>query len=396
MPAPVDYDRDGMLRIGGLRRFVLGAYAPPAGLDADDGLRALAEAGFGLVRTRPDGAELDAAHAAGLDAWCAVGSVEGGDGAGAERIRGVVRRLRGHPALLFWETVDEPAWTWGGAGARVPPEPLAATYRLIRGEDPDHLVYLNHAPTSLESTLRAYAPATDITACDIYPLVPRGIRPQYALFPDGMQGDLLNTYVSQVGEYTDRVRRVAGIGRPAFMVLQGFAWEALRDESDWDGALVVYPTYAETRFMAYQAIVHGAHGLLYWGLHRTPHDSPFWQDLRRVVAELAGLHDFLSGHQEPLPLGRAYHEMGHSVDRGVEAIVRRSGDQLCVIACNADKNPARVTFTGLAGRGETRVVGEGRAARLDGDGLTDDYAPFGVHVYVLGPSSRWLPWPAEG
>jgi hypothetical protein len=376
------YDADGTLLVGGRRRFLLGVYDPPAG-DPGDGrsaYRELADLGLDVVRVRADEAALDAVAAAGLRAWVAVGAL---DPANPSALEDTVRRYRGHPALLYWETVDEPAWTWNSAEARVPPEPLIATYRRIRALDPEHLVYLNHAPTNLVSTLQAYAPSTDITACDIYPVIPPGIRLQYALFPDGMQGDLLNPTISQVGEYTEKMRQVAGPGRPLVMVLQGFAWEALRDPGAQDPRMVLYPTYAQSRFMAYDAIIHGATGLLYWGLHRTPRDTPFWADLRRLWGELAGLRDALDAPPAHPAIDVTHEEMGHSVDRGVRAMAREAGGVTYLLTANADKNPARVRIDGLAPATRATVVGEGRTLPVHAGALRDEYAPFDVHVYAL-------------
>ena len=377
------YDTDGMLLIEGERRFLLGAYAPPPAEPADGrtAYRELADLGLTVVRApTEDESALDAIAGAGLRAWVCVGALDRESPAALED---TVRRFRAHPALLFWETVDEPAWTWNSAEARVPPEPLIETYRRIRALDPDHLVYLNHAPTNLVSTLQAYAPATDITACDVYPVIPPGIRLQYALFSDGLQGDLLNSAISQVGEYTTKMRQVAGEGRPLCMVLQGFAWEALRDPSAQDRRMVLYPTYEQSRFMAYDAIIHGATGLIYWGVHRTPRDTRFWADLRRVLAELDSLGDVLSAPAVRTTATVVHLEMGHSVDRGVRMLAKERDGVLYVLTANADKNPARVRIEGLGPATGATVLGEDRAVRIRGGALTDDYAQFDVHVYAL-------------
>ena len=377
------YDTDGMLLIEGERCFLLGAYATPPAEPADGrtAYRELADLGLTVVRApTEDESALDAIAGAGLRAWVCVGALDRESPAALED---TVRRFRAHPALLFWETVDEPAWTWNSAEARVPPEPLIETYRRIRALDPDHLVYLNHAPTNLVSTLQAYAPATDITACDVYPVIPPGIRLQYALFSDGLQGDLLNSAISQVGEYTTKMRQVAGEGRPLCMVLQGFAWEALRDPSAQDRRMVLYPTYEQSRFMAYDAIIQCSTGLIYWGLHRTPRDTRFWADLRRVLAELLSLGDVLSA-PAVRPTATVVHlEMGHSVDRGVRMLAKERDGVLYVLTANADKNPARVRIEGLGPATGATVLGEDRAVRIRGGVLTDDYAPFDVHAYSL-------------
>jgi hypothetical protein len=139
------------------------------------------------------------------------------------RITELAAQFRLHPGLLFWETEDEPSYQWKKAGPRVTPAVIREAYALLKKLDPAHAVYLNHAPTNLVSTLREYNPGGDILGTDIYPVIPQGIRPMYALWPDGRQGDLLNTYISQVGRYMDKLRELAGPRRTAVMVLQAFA-----------------------------------------------------------------------------------------------------------------------------------------------------------------------------
>ena len=139
---------------------------------------------------------------------------------------------------------------------------------------------------NLESTLRKYNAGAEIIATDIYPVIPHGIREMYALWPTGRQGDFLNATISQVGEYTDKMRRVAGPSRAVFMVLQAFAWEDLRDK-DRDPAMVLYPDRAQLKSMAYQAIIHGADGLLYWGLASAPPAASSGTISARCSAKLA-------------------------------------------------------------------------------------------------------------
>jgi len=276
---------------------------------------------------------------------------------------------------------DEPAWRWNSAECRVKAEDLMRSYQVIKDEDPKHLVYMNHAPTNLISTLQRYNPANDIVACDIYPVIPRGIRLSYALFPDGMQGDLLNIYISQVGEYTDKMRTVAGKGKPVFMVLQGFAWEMLREAKDREERMVQYPNYHETRFMAYNAIIHGANGIIYWGTYYTPQPSPFWTNLAAVTKELGSMQEVLAARTIDLPLTTEYQELGHSVDAGVELLAKSVKGITYLLTANADKNPAQVSLRGLREFTRATVLSEGRQVKLDQGVLTDYYAPFAVHVY---------------
>ncbi|MBL8175381.1 MAG: hypothetical protein JNK48_11975 [Bryobacterales bacterium] len=360
-PPAVKVDADGMLVRNGVRTFALGLYQLPQGAD---GWKRAAETGFHFVHGPLRTETLDAARAAGMHTWATLGSLR--TAADEGRIRKLVETWKQRPEILFWETEDEPSFVNGKPReVRVKPEVIRATYKLIRAVDGSRPVYLNHAPTNLVSTLASYNPGGDLIATDVYPVVPHGIRGQYALWPDGMQGDLLNTYVSQVGPYVDKMRQVAGAGRGVWMVLQGFAWEMLR-EKDRDAKMVRYPTLAETRFMAYQAIVHGATGLVWWGLHRTPGESGLWESIAATARELRGMAAELAAAPRKVGLELEYHDTGHSLDRGVEWMAKPSGNGVMVIAVNADKNPVEVT------------------AKLGGWRRRELFEPFGVRIWRVG------------
>lgn len=385
-PIHVTYEDDGTIAVDGERTFVLGVYqtdyrdAPESTLA--ERLQDLAGAGFSLVHTSPT--NLDAVHNAGLHAWVTVGTLDLSDEvASRERLLNTVDRVRDHPAVLFLETEDEPAWTWMKAEPRTPPEPFAKAYPLIKERDPHHLLYMNHGPTNLVTTLQQYNAGTDIVACDIYPINPGGLKHQYALFEDGHQGDLNNLTISQVGEYTDKMRRVAGPNRPVFMVLQAFAWEMLVNESERREEKILYPSQAQSRFMAYSAIIHGANGLLWWGSHYTPQPSQAWNDLTTVTRELAQLKQVLASRTVPLELDIEYHEMGHSVDDGVQWIVKDLDDARYLITGNADRYPCKATIAGLGDWKHCEVVNESREVPIEDGVLTDTWRRFDVHVYRL-------------
>ncbi len=375
------YDSDGMLKINGRRVFILGSYHLP---HETHPFKKLAQMGFNLVHVAADSAQLRLAQKAGLNAWISLGGWDTNHPQNSRnRLRKVVTSFQKAPALLFWESVDEPAWTWKKATPRVPPEPLIQEYRFVKSLDPTHLFYLNHAPENLISTLRRYNSATDIVACDIYPVIPHGIREQYALNPDGRQGDLLNCFVSQVGAFTRKMRRVAGPNRPVFMVLQGFAWEMLRKPQDRDTTKILFPTLKQTRFMAFDAIVNGANGLLYWGTAYTPQTNPFWNSLAQVTHELKDLAPVLSAKEVPQNSPPIYHEMGHSVDKGVVFKVKSAPTGIFLLAANEDPNPVKITWTRFKKFHKATVVGEGRTLPVDQCHLTDVFEPFDVHVYKL-------------
>lgn len=359
-------DRNGMLVVNGKRTFLHGLYQLP---NRPDAYRLAADAGFQFVHAPAKPEELDRARDHKMYCWLTVGSIAPNRrDRDRQRIADIVERFKRHPALLFWETEDEPSYQWKKPGPRVSPEVIRETYAYLRQIDPAHVVYLNHPPTNLVSTLQRYNPGGDILGTDIYPVIPHGIREQYALWPDGRQGDLLNTHISQVGQYMDKLREVAGPSRTAVMVLQAFAWENLR-EKNRDPRMVLYPTRAQLRFMAFQSIVHGANGLIWWGLHRTPTEAPVWDDLAAVTRELRTLDQELSGERVDLPVRIDYHDTGHSIDRGIEWIAKRSAGTTVLIAVNADPNPVQVTWTSLRAKP-----------------FKETFSPFGVSIHRVARS----------
>lgn len=333
--APGSLEPDGMLKIGGKRTFLLGLYQLPNGPDAWQRARA---AGFHVVNAGSK-ENLDLAQRHGMYGWTGVGS-------DPVQIRKRVAELKSHPALLYWETEDEPSYQWNKPGPRVTPEKIHAAYKLLKELDSVRPVYLNHAPTNLVETLKAYNPGGDLIATDIYAVVPEGIRPQYALWADGKQGDYLDTTISQVGRYTDKMREVTGPARGLLMVLQGFAWENLR-EKDIDRKMILYPTRQQVRFMAWQAIVHGVTGLVWWGLYKTPPEASLWNDIVTVTTEITQHQPDLSAAAKRSSIPLKYHDTGHSLDKGIEQAMRGK----LFVAVNADKNMVEVTWQGGPAQG---------------------------------------------
>jgi len=380
-PLTVAFDDDGMITINGKRTLIVGSYYAAK---SDRPFDEMAEAGFNLIHVAADPDALDTAHAAGLMAWATVGAIDPDKrDESSQAIAAAVDRIKEHPALALIETVDEPAWTFMKADQRVPWQVLEETYRIIKARDARHLVYTNQAPTNLVKTLRQYNAGTDVVACDIYPVNP-GSKPGFALFPDGHQGDLNNEHISQVGEYVDKMRQVTGPNRPLLMVLQAFAWEALEDEpgiKERREEKIQYPSYAQSRFMAFQSLIKSANGIVYWGSHSMPQPSQAWTDIKRVAREIADLAGPLSTRTASLRPGIDYHEMGHAMDDGVQTLAKEHEGLLYLFTCNADKNFCKATLSGLDGWTSCTVLNEDRTLPVENGAITDTWRRFDVHVY---------------
>jgi hypothetical protein len=354
---------DGLLTKDGRRLFPIGFYELPQG---DDELRAMAEAGVNLIRCG-NKESLDRVGALGMIGWASL-PVHSGV---TDSLRERVESIADHPALAVWEGPDEIVWNftaWSHLWRKDKigvfeherewwmQTPLVIEYsedrakeiisnmreaiRLVRSLDKhNRQFWINEARDSDLKFVRQYIDEIDITGCDDYPV------------------GSSSRDVSRVGTSTERWKQV-GRGRPVWMVLQGFSWTDLEGDSD-DAA---YPTFAESRLMAYDCIAHGARGILYWGssyMKSAGHEA-FRESLYALTGELAALQPFLTAPEEsyvqvkliegkrrtdPMP--------GHEGDLppaelGVRVVARRTGrDWLIVLVNEDDRMQFGVEVSGL-------------------------------------------------
>lgn len=384
----VTINRDMALVIDGKPVFPIGFTMPPPpegkAPNGRNGIEELADAGATFLRTGAQGGAWDdavldreqrwedAAARCGMHCWVFLreaGSVPPGSAAREALLRRIVGRFNDHPGLGVWKGVDEPEW------GKEPVPPLERAYRIVKELDPDHPVALTHAPRGTVGSLRRYNAAADITGCDIYPVS----------YPPGVHSLLPNKEISMVGDYTHRMMEVADGRMPVWMILQ-IAFSGVTKP----GRTLRMPTFPQERFMAYQAIINGARGLIFFGGNVpqawTPEDArlgwnwSFWNRVLRPVVEELGargpLYPALVGPDSRLPI-RVQGE------GGVEFRAREVGDDLFLLACKREGATVRVEFLGLprsAGRGDVLYEAPRTVEARDGR-FTDWFAPFDVHVY---------------
>jgi hypothetical protein len=120
--------------------------------------------------------------------------------------------------------------------------------------------------------------------------------------------------------------REAAPGKAIWMVLQGFGWRDLKEGSqDQDPTKGRRPNYHETRFMAYNAIVHGANAILYWGTHYIEKDSSLWQHLMRIARELRAIEPGILGEvPQSQPTATANETYGSIDGQGPRLMLRKA------------------------------------------------------------------------
>jgi len=167
-----------------------------------------------------------------------------------EAVKKLVETFMDHPALLAWDTVDEP-------GPRATPEKLLRIANLVRRLDPYHPVWINEATFwdySMDYARQAQ-PACDVFSVDHYPVPDLG--------------------VPTVATWAERLNEVGRWRKPQWLWLQAF------------GAIEWWPrepTPGEERAMVYLALIHDMRGIMYF-VYR-PRSQALWDECKRLAREI--------------------------------------------------------------------------------------------------------------
>ena len=251
------------------------------------------------------------------------------DPATAERQRAELAKAVGLTQRALWPE-SEAAYDalWKELGAEQPHPELRPTQRILAGKelgdkltrgweyirelDKRHAFWQNHAPRNSVADMRYYNRAVHAAGCDIYP-VPANYRTGHS--------DLRDMSLTSVGAYTDRMRDAAP-GKACWMVLQGFGWRDIQEGAQLkdDPLAGRRPTWQETRFMAYDSLLHGANAILYWGTAYIQKDSELWRDILRVGRELRALEPAIVAPKPPFE-PRAQGELNYASFDGGQPIL---------------------------------------------------------------------------
>ena len=255
---------------------------------------------------------------------------------------------------------------------------IARGCRVVKHLDPKRAIWQNHAPRNSVRSLAKYNQTIDAVGCDIYP---------EPFSPTSGHSDLKDTNLSSVGAYTDRMREAAP-GKSIWMVLQGFGWRDLSEEGreDADPRKGRRPNFSETRFMAYDSIVHGANALLYWGTHYIEKDSALWRDLMKIAKELRALEPGIVGERpKNTPISAADETYGSIDGQGPRFMLRKAGQDWVMIAVNEHSQGISFTVSNLPDDLESKILYRlysDETCKVENRAFHDGIRGFGVHVYA--------------
>ena len=287
-----------------------------------------------------------------------------------------IMAIRSHRALFAYYGIDEPLgnYMWGEYESYSYLQNLLVGARqFVETADPSHPLLLTEAPFSSLDGFAPQAPARvfnkqgciDFSAgshaygMDVYPY--------YSASSD----------LTPVAKNVDTCLAVTPSTKPVFAVLQGQA------PSEYSGTPTgARPSLVATRYMAYSAIIHGANGLFWWGTDWIEPDSQLWTDIKSVAGEVSQIQDVLAAGSE-----------SRSFTLGSPSLicVRKTYgafNYLIVANCGASLTNVSISASGLnvsGNGGKIRVGFENRLITPEGTSWTDNFTPWGVHVYTDNP-----------
>lgn len=392
----VTVNSDNVLVINGTKSFPIG-FSPgpptwgktPTGADALQELRDAGAILFRMAQSTPWDATVISNQQAALD-WAAqhgmycwvnlreLSAFPSTDTNTPAALRSVVDTFRSHPALGVWKNFDE-AW-WSGVSA----SDLQNGYLVAKQEDTNHPIVQTHAPRGTATDLQPYNAAADVLALDIYPVA----------IPPPTNPPLTNTNISVVGDWTSVLGQVAA-GQKEFWTIEQIAFSGTTPPSH----SLIFPTYTQSRYMAYQALIDGARGLTFFGGNiaatLNAQDAAlgwnwtFWNNVLKPVVQQLGDHSplapALTTTNSTLPIA-----ITGTTSPDLEFCAREAPPYLFLLAAKREGSAANVTFTGLpqwAANGE--VLFEAPRTLICQNGqFTDAFPPFAVHVYRFSQGNQ--------
>jgi hypothetical protein len=374
---------------------------PPLGqkdsVSGSDGWTEIAQAGVHMLRVYPQWSaatagqviqglkqnDLPTAAARGLWLWVGLFNVAN-DLSKQPLLDQIVNGLKDAPGLGAWKGADEPLW------GCLDTNKLAAAYQHIRSLDPNHPVVIVQAPQARKGAkpprqpqglltaalLKPYAAAGDIHSVDIYPVS----------YPPGTHAKGPNTDLSVVGDVTQLVVQAAP-GKEHWTTLQ-IAWSGMSPPN-----IPIFPSLREERFMAYQAIVAGARGLVFFGgdLVRVmrPADAAvgwnwsFWHTVLKPLLQELG-----STAVNPALLAPAASVTVKANQPDIALVTREADGFLYMIAVRrSPTNTGSVRFSGLpaaVSQGQALFEYDDQQFRtvdVKSGAFTDPFGPHDARVY---------------
>lgn len=270
--------------------------------------------------------------------------------------------------LMAWTQLDEPDIH------DTPVTEIIDIYQNLKAISPSKPVWVNFAGdhiTTNGANYTTWAKTGDWLSADWYP------------FNRGYYNDVAKTNnINFIGIQTDRLRQQGGLGKKLFAVIES----SFQNLSGTNGRA---PTTDEFRGMIWEAIVHGATGILYFpqkingGFQYDATPPNLVNEMIAQNQKIKSLGAVLNATWNPS--GRTF---GAS-DGDLEATWRLTGNGDYFFVLNQSEFPASGVTLNLGGVNAAyttlEVVGENRTVSFVNGQVIDTFTPYAVHIYRAAP-----------
>lgn len=391
---------DGYIYKDGKRQFVFGSYFLPKN-DAD--LKEMTDAGFNLFACGT-AQDLDRLQRYNAQGWVFLRLEKGV----TPELKQKISEVADHPALAVWSGPDELVWGFTansrlyrvdkihsvpGAWKKQMPEALQYARKksaivipdlhnainYLRSVDKRNLqLWINEGENSDMGYVWQYMDDIDITGFDLYPvktpLADSSARPR--------------RQIQRIGKSTERWTTISK-GKPLWLVLQAFSWSELAKIEPWNGAgkPVVYPSFEESRFMAYDVLANGATGILYWDMQFLTSDE-FRQSLYGLAREFKALQPLLSSETKRLNV-MAYEPPADANNRVLANAHQYGREWMITVVNEEDTTQSAAVISGLDhlnGQKLVQLYGDDEVQVKDGKFIAR-LRPLEVKVFAT--SRKW-------
>ena len=268
----------------------------------------------------------------------------------------------GKTYLLAWAQPDEPDAAGGLSGNMAT---LRSNYQAWKAADATRQVYVNFGGSDLIVTGQDYATAiqyADWIAEDVYPYTGVDWNPSLVGDP------------TAVGKALDKIASLTS--KPKF------AWIETSDINVQSHA--TGPSGPQVRVMIWNAINHGVRGIIYW----TEQMSPWIVDAAPVaVAEEMALNNAiitaLSSVLQDTINPSTVHASSTTAAIDLGWRDTSSGKYFFAVNTGSTSLRASISLTGIGTATSASVYSESRSVTISSGTITDDFAPYDVHIYVV-------------
>jgi hypothetical protein len=271
------------------------------------------------------------------------------------------------PLLLAWTANDEPDIY------SVYHQALKPDYEYFKAADPDRPVVINfagsmvngwHATPLKRQDYETMLPYMDWVSNGVYP-VTGWDRPEHLDGP---------------GRALDRLQNWTE-GKPQLQII-----ESGDQQLSWNPARLRTATREEFKAQMWDAIIHGAQGILYFPFAFQPRFT-FDNTSPQLEQEMIVQHKRINDISKVLVSAIDPPNLGLNVSAPLEGTWRQVGNKKYFIVMNFSAKAVKGVKVGFVGAGKSGVVkvrGEPRSLAMARGAISDDFGAYETHIYQIG------------